>query len=256
MITPPDRLALPSAVLDKSLAVVVPMANERASAAAFLAELVAELSGWRQLAIFVVFDHACRDGTIDIVRGVAAGCPAIRIVWAPENRSVVDAYCRGYREAIGSGADWILEMDAGFSHAPGEVQRLLAALAAGGDCAFGSRFGAGGRAMGMPWRRSLVSRGGTALTNLLLGTRQRDMTSGFQLFTREALSRILAQGLRSRGPFFQTEMKVYARRLRWQEVPITYRPTASAVRAGAIRDAFSVLLRLFLARLAGRLAAA
>src|SRR5262249_1818511 len=100
------------------------------------------------------------------------------------------------------------------------------------DCIFGSRFCKGGQMLGGSWRRYLVSRGGSAVTNLLIGTRLSDMTSGFQMFRRDALARILSIGLRSRGPFFQTEMKVYARVANIVEIPITYRPTESAVRSG------------------------
>ena len=83
----------------------------------------------------------------------------------------------------------------------------------GNDCVFGSRFTQGAANLGTPWRRT-VSRGGTLLTNLLLGTRLTDMTSGFELFTRDALEHVLARGIRSRGPFFQTEIKAHCRDLR------------------------------------------
>ena len=66
---------------------------------------------------------------------------------------------RGYREALAAGCDWILEIDAGFSHDPGEIGSLLGAMA-GHDCVFGSRFADGAANLGTPWRRT-VSRGGT-----------------------------------------------------------------------------------------------
>jgi hypothetical protein len=78
------------------------------------------------------------------------------------------------------------------------------------------------------------------------------MTSGFQLFRREALQAILDRGIKSRGPFFQTEMKTYARRMKVAEVPIQYRSASHAVGSKQINDAFTNLFRLFNLRLAGR----
>jgi hypothetical protein len=48
------------------------------------------------------------------------------------------------------------------------------------------------------------------------------MTSGFQLFTRATLETVLAKGISSKGPFFQTEIKTHCRDLRVAEIPIQY----------------------------------
>jgi len=32
-------------------------------------------------------------------------------IWAPENKSIVDAYIRGYREALKNKHDYMIEMD-------------------------------------------------------------------------------------------------------------------------------------------------
>jgi len=55
------------------------------------------------------------------------------------------------------------------------------------------------------------------------------MTSGFELFSRRALELVLERGIHSRAHFFQTEIKVYCRRLRILEVPIHYRALAPAL---------------------------
>ena len=61
------------------------------------------------------------------------------------------------------------------------------------------------------------------------------MTGGFELFTREALEHVLAQGIRSHGPFFQTEIKVHCRELRFAEVPIHYDSSSHHVGATRVR---------------------
>ena len=230
------------------------MANERACAESFVSEVLSacRTGGFEHPTLFVVLDRASVDGTREILQRVAQQCPELRVVEAQESRGVVDAYRRGYREALAADVDWILEIDAGYSHRPEELGRFLEHTRAGADCVFATRFSRGGRYEGGLSRRYLVSRGGSALARLLLGSKLSDMTSGYQLFSRNALAQILAHGLRSNGPFFQAEMKFHARGLHFREVPITYRPTASAVRRGSIADALRVLARLTWGRFSER----
>jgi dolichol-phosphate mannosyltransferase len=117
----------------------------------------------------------------------------------------------------------------------------------GMDCVFGSRFI--GRFEKSSLTRRFVSWGGTALANLLLGTRQTDMTSGFELFSRKTLAMVIGRGIQSRAHFFQTEIKTYCRNLKFVEVPITYRAASPRLGASALKEAFRQLWRLFQLRL-------
>ena len=194
------------------------------------------------MTLFVILDNVSRDGTRALLEARALTQQDLRVVWAPDCRGVADAYVRGYREALAADCDWILEIDAGFSHDPDEIGSLLSAMP-GNDCVFGSRFAPGAANLGTPWRRT-VSRGGTLLANLVLGTHLTDMTGGFELFTHEALEHVLERGLRSHGPFFQTEIKVHCRDLAIAEVPIHYDSSSHHVGGRAIAEALSNLGRL------------
>ena len=229
------------------------MANEAETAPRFVDSVVENCAALGQRKFLAIVDQASTDGTRQILETRAATLPELSVIWAPENRGVVDAYVRGYREALKTGADWILEIDAGFSHQPSDIPSLLEKMRHGYDCVFGSRFCAGGSFVDRSFARFWISYGGTLVTNLLLGTTLTDMTSGFQLFTRDALERILHRGIRSRGPFFQTEMKAHSRDLKVVEVPIEYRSPTHVVGSAALGDAFVNLWRLFRARLAGSL---
>jgi dolichol-phosphate mannosyltransferase len=226
------------------------MANERATAEAFVREVLSACAPYRfkSLTFFAVLDRASRDGTLELLRGLEAALPQLRVVWAPENRSVVDAYLRGYREALDAGCDWVLEIDAGFSHQPSDIPAFFEKMAEGHDCVFGSRFRPGGGFTESPLKRRVISRGGTLLANLLLGTRLSDMTSGFELFSRGALEEVLRKGINSRGHFFQTEIKAHCHGLRIAEVPIRYRAASDSVNNGVLKDAFLNLWRLTRAR--------
>ncbi len=236
-----------------SLGVVCPMANEAATAVVFVDAVLEELARFPFAAVvlFVVIDNVSRDATRELLERHRASRPELRVIWAPENRGVADAYIRGYREALAAHCDWILEIDAGFSHSPKDIERFVDEMSLGRDCVFGSRFMPGGRNFGSARRRA-ISRGGTALTNLLLGTRLSDMTSGFELFSRPALELALEKGIRSKGPFFQTELKAHCRHLDVGEVPIEYASGSHEVGSHAVAESLKNLWALFRDRIEQR----
>jgi dolichol-phosphate mannosyltransferase len=238
---------------DVDLGIVCPMANESSTAVEFVSSVLQQCKNFKSVKFFVVFDNSCKDGTFDLLKDLQNKLPQLHVVWAPENRCVVDAYMRGYRRALDADCNWILEIDAGFSHQPSEIPQFFDKMAQGYDCVFGSRFCKGGKFSDVPFSRYLISRWGSILTNLLLGTKLRDMTSGFEMFTNAALRKVLDKGIQSRGHFFQTEIKAYCRNLRTAELPIHYRQPSQNVNAAVIMDAFNNLFRLFRRRLAGNL---
>lgn len=228
------------------LGVICPMANERATVATFVPDVLECCSGrCRTLSFFAVVDNVSTDGTVDILRSMADKDPRIRVVWAPENRCVVDAYLRGYREALGQGCHWLLEIDAGYSHDPADAAGFFDLADTGRyDCVFGSRFMGGGGYVGGRAQRKAISKVGSTLARMVLGPTPRDMTSGYQLFSRAAAERFLARGIRSRGHFFQTEMKAACLGLDWAETPIRYTNPSSRVGATILADAMVNLARL------------
>jgi dolichol-phosphate mannosyltransferase len=233
--------------------IVCPMANEGKGSTAFVRAVLEKCEGFREVLFFAVLDEITTDNSLLLLREMERVEPRLKVVWAPENRCVVDAYVRGYREALMAGADWILEIDAGFSHQPQDIPQFFEAMPRGYDCVFGSRFMKGGRFSGGSPKRYLISRGGSLLSNLVLGTKETDMTSGFELFSRAALEMVLQRGIQSRGHFFQTEIKAYCRKLRWIEVPIHYHLQNPRIANSAVTDSFRHLWRLFKLRRTGKL---
>lgn len=236
-----------------SLGIVCPMANERSTAVEFVNAVLEQCIGFKSVTFFAIFDNACKDGTIDLLKELQNKLPLLKVIWAPEDKCVVDAYVRGYREALNANCDWILEIDASFSHQPSHIPQFFDKMADGFDCVFGSRFCKGGKFTDAPFSRYFISYAGSVLTNILLGTKLKDMTSGFEMFTSAALRKVMEKGINSRGHFFQTEIKTYCRNMRIIEVPIHYRAPSQNVNFAVIVDAFSNLFRLFGKRLTGNL---
>lgn len=234
-----------------SLGIVCPMANVEESAVRFVAMVLSATEEFGRVRFYAVLDRVSHDKTRETLDDLATIENRLQVVWAPENQCVVDAYMRGYKEAIAGRHDYILEIDAGFSHRPEDLPVFFDAIIDGYECVFGSRFMPGGKMADTALSRRMISRGGSMLANLVLDTRFHDMTSGFELFSRPALIKILDSGIHSRAHFFQTEIKYHARNMRIIEVPIYYSSASPSVGLRALYDAFRQLFRLAWSRWRG-----
>lgn len=228
---------------------VVPMANEANDFEPFIRQLQLSLDNIRSGRVYLVVDNASKDNTLDLCRALTSADKRFETIWAPENRNVVDAYMSGYREAEKNGHDFIIEMDAGLSHDPAALPVFLQKLQQGYTCVFGSRFIEGGSMNESPFKRRLLSKGGTVLANFLLGSNLHDMTSGYQGFTREMVKSFLDYPLRSKAHFYQTELRYLLRRRRQVEIPIHYKAPSPMVSDNAIRNSFEVLFYYFWRRI-------
>jgi dolichol-phosphate mannosyltransferase len=115
-------------------------------------------------------------------------------------------------------------MDADFSHPPGKLVDLLAAMESC-DVALGSRYAPGGRVDDRwpLWRKGL-SAFGNFYARTILGLPVRDVTGGFRIWSRQTLLAMPLEQVRSSGYAFQIEITYIAYRLgcRLKEVPIYF----------------------------------
>ncbi|MGZ5302481.1 MAG: glycosyltransferase [Bacteroidia bacterium] len=227
---------------DNDWAVIVPMANEEKDFAPFADALRLVLDRLNTGTVYFIIDQASKDSTLKLSEELSAKDARFRTVWAPENRNVVDAYIRGYKEAYKNGHDIIIEMDAGLSHDPRALPMFLRVLNEGNECAFGSRFINGGSMADSPFSRRLLSKTGTVLSNVLLGTELYDMTSGYQGFHANIVGEFLNYQLKSKAHFYQTELRYLLRKKRNAEVPIHYKAPSPSVSQKAIKNSINVLL--------------
>ena len=232
-----------------NFAVVVPMANEQEHFTPFVSALTSVFDRLRAGCVYFIVDTVSQDNTLELCNILSSRDSRFITIRAPENKNVVDAYMRGYREAYNQGFDLIIEMDAGLSHDPSAIPMFLRVLNEGNECAFGSRFINGGSIWGSTAYRTFLSRGGTILSNILLGTKMADMTSGFQGFHRKIVGQFLAYPLLSTAHFYQTEIRYLLRKTRYAEIPIHYRAPSPRVSKRAILNSFKVLFQYFQKRL-------
>jgi dolichol-phosphate mannosyltransferase len=172
----------------------------------------------------LVVDDGSPDGTGEIADRLAAEHPEVEVLHRTVREGLGPAYIAGFEHALAAGAEYVLEMDADFSHDPADLARLLAA-AADADLVLGSRYVAGGAVADWGRVRRLVSRGGSWYARRVLGLSVRDLTGGFKCFRREVLEAIDLPTVRSRGYAFQVELTHRAVRagFRVVELPIVFR---------------------------------
>lgn len=230
---------------DSNFAIVTPLANEETEFHPFVSELIRVLDRFKSGTVYFVVDNVSKDRTLSLCEELSKKDQRFITVWAPENRHLVDAYIRGYKAALESNHDIIIEMDAGLSHDPRAIPMFLRVLNEGNECVFGSRFIIGGSIYKSSYKRTVLSKGGTYLSNLLLGTKMYDMTSGYQGFHAGVVRQFVDYPLLSTGHFYQTELRYLLRRKRYAEVPIHYRAPSPNVSGTAIYNSLSVLWYYF-----------
>jgi len=231
-----------------NFAVIVPMANEQTEFDPFVDSLKTVLDRLECGTVYFVVDTVSKDNTLELCNQLSATDPRFFTVWAPENRNVVDAYIRGYKEALKNKHDYLIEMDAGLSHDPEALPMFLRVLNEGNECAFGSRFINGGSICDSNWKRTFLSKFGTIFSNIMLGTKMYDMTSGYQGFHATIAEKFVAYHLLSKAHFYQTELRYLLRKTRFAEIPIHYRAPSPSVSNKAIYNSFSVLFHYFFLR--------
>lgn len=226
----------------KKTIIVMPVANEESTMEQILSEILA--LPYDNLYIYPVIDSYSKDRTEEIIREKEAQSDKVKCIFYRESKGVISCYLEGFRQALADGAERILEMDGGGSHLPAEIPQFLDRLEEGYDCVWGSRFMEGGSMREQPLYRRILSKGGTYLSNLVLGTRLKDMTSGFEGFQREVLESMNLDAFLSTGHMYQTEMRFYCRKLKTVEVPIHYVGTASSLKSSSVTEALKLLFQL------------
>jgi len=202
--------------------VVVPTYNEAALVEDLVRAVHRELSGSEHR--ILVVDDASPDGTGAIVDRLARELP-VEPLHRPRKEGIGPAYLAGFARALEGGAEFVVQMDADFSHAPADVPRLIAAVRDGADMALGSRYVPGGGVEDWGPLRRVISRGGCLYARLVLRTRIHDLTGGFKAHRRATLEAIDLPSVRSHGYAFQIEITYRAllRGLRVVELPIVFR---------------------------------
>ncbi|MBR7180224.1 MAG: polyprenol monophosphomannose synthase [Kiritimatiellae bacterium] len=197
---------------------VIPTYNEKENIRDMAAAALAALP--EDGGILFVDDNS-PDGTGAIADSLAAAEPRIRVLHREKKEGLGRAYIAGFREAMRLGAERIIEMDCDFSH---PVARLRDLLAEDADVVIGSRYVKGGKCIGWPFKRWLISKCGGIFIRTVTGMPIKDPTGGFKCFRRRALEKIGLDKIESNGYSFQLEMnhRMWMAGFTIKEIPIVF----------------------------------
>ena len=202
--------------------VIIPTYNEKENISNIIHAL---LKLEHQFDILVIDDNS-PDGTAAIVERLIEEIPErIHLVKRAGKQGLGTAYIAGFKWALQHDYEYVIEMDADFSHRPEDLVPLYDACANdGADLSVGSRYISGVNVVNWPMGRVLMSYYASAYVRIVTGMPVRDTTAGFVCYRRRVLQTIDLDGVEFKGYAFQIEMKFTAYKLGFiiKEVPIIF----------------------------------
>lgn len=174
----------------------------------------------------LVIDDASPDGTQDVVRDKMKQYPGrVNMETRTGKLGLGTAYIHGFKWALARGYDFIIEMDADFSHNPNDLPRLYHECKdKGADVSVGSRYISGVNVVNWPMGRVLMSYFASVYVRLITRMDLRDSTAGFVCYRAHVLRTLNLDKIQFKGYAFQIEMKFksYFKKFKIVEVPIVF----------------------------------
>ncbi len=176
----------------------------------------------------LVVDDASPDGTSDLVRQMARSDRRIHLMERKGIRGRGVAGIDGFREASKMSVDYVIEMDADFSHDPAYLPRFLPALEHA-DLVIASRLVPGGRQPDRNILRKMITRLACWWIRFWLQIPVADGTSGFRCFRKSILAKIDWDKMVSVGPSLVEEVLWAVHKVggRIVEIPVVFLPRAA-----------------------------
>ena len=189
--------------------VIIPTYNEKENIESIIR---ATFNQEKEFHILIVDDNS-PDGTSKIIETLILEFPNQLFLEKRISKSGLGtAYIHGFRWAIKKKYDFIIEMDADFSHNPKDLIRLYNACKKdGGDVSVGSRY-VNNQVNVVNWnmKRLLLSYFASKYVRLITRVPLFDTTAGFVCWKREVLEKIKLDKIKFIGYAFQIEMKFKA----------------------------------------------
>jgi dolichol-phosphate mannosyltransferase len=231
--------------------VIIPTYNEKENIVQIIKAVMEQPKDFHML----IIDDNSPDGTAELVKDLQKvyNSPtetSLHLLQRAGKLGLGTAYIEGFQFALKQGYDYILEMDADFSHDPRDLQRLYFACSEGGfDLSVGSRYSSGVNVVNWPMRRVLLSFFASRYVRIITGIPLHDTTAGFVCYKKEVLQKIPLQKVKFVGYAFQIEMKF----LTWKygfkitEVPIVFTDRTlgqSKMSVGIFKEGFLGVLQM------------
>ena len=204
-----------------SVAVLLPTYCEAGN----VENLIQEIEELKLDLLVTVIDDSSPDGTAEKVKRLQKKYGNILLFVRPQKLGLGTAITTGFQGLLSlkRPPDYIVTMDADYSHNPQDILRLVRVAEDGCDLVIGSRYCEGGKIQGWNRMRWLISRLANFVASTIVRTNLRDCTSGLRCYTREWVEKVLPE-LHSQTYEIQIETVKQAqlRGFEVKEIPITF----------------------------------
>jgi len=206
---------------EPTVAVMLPTYREAQN----IEKLIREIQDLNLNLSLVIIDDSSPDGTAEVVRRLQKEYDNIILFVRPAKLGLGTAITAGFRLilALGNPPDYIIVMDSDYSHNPQDIPRLVNTAKHGNDLVIGSRYCGGGKTVGWPVARQLISHVANLIAKMMVGMRIQDCTSGFRCYSIDYVRNVVSN-LHSQTYEIQIETvkQAWIRKFSVKEVPIVF----------------------------------
>jgi len=227
--------------------VIIPTYNEIEN----IEKIIRKVFSFEKVFHILIVDDGSPDGTAKIVKKLQNEFPEKLFIKERKGKlGLGTAYIAGFHWAIERKYNYIIEMDADFSHPPKDLINLYNACEIdGADLSIGSRYINGISVVNWPLGRILMSYYASMYVRIVTGMKVKDTTAGFVCYKRNVLETIGIDDIKMKGYGFQIEMKFRAHKYKYKikEVPIIFTDRTegnSKMSGGIFSEAFWGVLKM------------
>lgn len=236
--------------------VIIPTYNEKEN----IENIIRAVFNLEKAFDILVVDDGSPDGTAAIVHSLIEEFPKrLFIVERKGKLGLGTAYIYGFKWALERAYEYIIEMDADFSHNPNDLPRLYETCHNDGfDVSIGSRYCMGVNVVNWPIGRVLMSYYASMYVRLITGLNIKDTTAGFVCYKRNVLETIDLDKIKFKGYAFQIEMKytAYVLGFKIKEVSVIFvnrQEGVSKMNTGIFGEAFFGVINLRWRKMIGKI---
>lgn len=236
-----------AALSDPELSIVLPVYREGEGVVPVIRGLAAQVTTSHEILVVYDFDE---DPTVPVIERLASELPAVHGLRNDLGRGVLNAMRAGIAAAR---APYILVSMADGSDEPGVVDGMVALARDGADVVAASRYMRGGRQLGGPWLKGLMSRTAGLTLHWFAGVATHDPTSNFKLYSRGFLDATTIESTAGFELALELTVKATIAGRRVAEVPTTWRDRSAGTSNFRLRQWLPHYIHWYRIAFAGRL---
>lgn len=211
--------------------------------------LIYKIRKYNPNAHILIIDDNSPDGTGKIVKNIFKNKKNLKLITRTNKKGLDSAHKLAYKFALKNKYNYLITMDADFSHDPKIIKNFLKFLPKF-SFVIGSRYIKGGKCL-MKGKRLLLSKYGNLFISKVLGIKLSEFTTSYRGFNLKDLKNFNLDQINSKGYsfFMGTVIEIYVRKFSIKEIPIIFKDRSKGVSKIPKFEIFRTLKNLFFFRL-------